>query len=81
VLWLLVSAGFAFYASKFGSYNKTWGSLSAAIVTLVWLYLSSMTLLFGAEVNSEVEAETSGTEQGLSGSVERSAPSRLRRAG
>jgi membrane protein len=81
VLWLVVSAGFAFYASRFGSYNKTWGSLSAAIVTLVWLYLSSMALLFGAEVNSEVEAETSSAPSELSGSVERSGPSPLRRAG
>jgi membrane protein len=55
VLWLLVSAGFAFYASGFGSYNKTWGSLSAAIVTLVWLWLSGLALLFGAEVNAEWE--------------------------
>ena len=53
LLWLLVSSGFAFYASGFGSYNKTWGSLSAAIVTLVWLWLSGLALLFGAEVDAE----------------------------
>jgi membrane protein len=81
VLWLIVSAGFAFYASRFGSYNKTWGSLSAAIVTLVWLYLSSLALLFGAEVNSEVEAETSSADEKLSDSARRTAPSQLRRAG
>jgi membrane protein len=81
LLWLVVSAGFAFYASRFGSYNKTWGSLSAAIVTLVWLYLSSIALLFGAEVNSEVEAETTDSSEELSGTVERSAPSPLRRTG
>jgi membrane protein len=51
--WLVASAAFALYASRFGSYNKTWGSLSAAIVTLVWLWLSSLALLFGAEVNAE----------------------------
>jgi membrane protein len=55
VLWLVVSAGFAFYASDFGSYNKTWGSLSAVIVTLVWLWLSGLALLFGAEVDAEWE--------------------------
>ena len=55
LLWLLVSAAFAFYASGFGSYNKTWGSLSAAIVMLVWLWLSGLALLFGAEVDAEWE--------------------------
>jgi membrane protein len=53
ILWVAASAAFGFYASRFGSYNKTWGSLSAAIVTLVWLWLSSLALLFGAEVNAE----------------------------
>jgi membrane protein len=54
-IWLLVSAGFAVYTSKFGSYNKTWGSLAAVIVMLTWLWLTSLALLFGAEVNAEVE--------------------------
>jgi membrane protein len=52
VLWVAASAAFGFYVSRFGSYNKTWGSLSAAIITLVWLWLSSLALLFGAEVNA-----------------------------
>ncbi len=55
LLWLVVSAAFAFYASGFGSYNKTWGSLSAVIVMLVWLWLSGLALLFGAEVDAEWE--------------------------
>ena len=41
--------------SKFGSYNKTWGSLAAVVVMLTWLWLSGLTLLFGAEVNAEAE--------------------------
>lgn len=53
LLWLAVSAGFGLYTASFGSYNKTWGSLSAAIVTLVWLWLSALALLYGAEVNAE----------------------------
>ena len=39
----------------FGSYNKTWGTLSAVIVTLTWLWLTGMALLFGAEINAELE--------------------------
>lgn len=55
VLWLVVSAAFGIYAANFGTYNKTWGSLSAAIVTLVWLWLSALALLYGAEVDAEWE--------------------------
>jgi membrane protein len=55
VLWLVASGAFAFYASNFGSYNKTWGSLSAVVVMLTWLWLSSVALLFGIEVNAEAE--------------------------
>ena len=56
VIWLAVSGLFAVYTAKFGSYNKTWGSLSAVIVMLTWLWLSSLALLFGAELNAEIEA-------------------------
>ena len=55
VLFLILSGAFAFYVSRFGSYNKTWGSLSAVIVMLTWLWLSSVALLFGAELNAEAE--------------------------
>ena len=55
VIWLVVSGAFAFYTSSFGSYNKTWGSLAAVIVMLTWLWLTSLALLFGAELNAEVE--------------------------
>jgi membrane protein len=61
VLWLGVSAAFGLYAANFGSYNKTWGSLSAAIVTLVWLWLSGLAILFGAEVDAEAERSVSGS--------------------
>ena len=55
LVWLLVSGGFALYASSFSSYEKTWGSLAAVIVTLTWLWLGGVALLFGGEVNAEAE--------------------------
>ena len=54
-IWLGASLAFAFYTANFSSYNKTWGSLSAVIVMLMWLWLTALALLFGAEVNSEAE--------------------------
>jgi membrane protein len=55
VIWLAGSGAFAFYVSKFSSYNKTWGSLAAVVVMLTWLWLSSVALLLGAEINAEAE--------------------------
>jgi membrane protein len=55
LIWLATSGAFAVYTSMFGSYNKTWGSLSAVIVMLTWLWLSGLALLYGAELNAEVE--------------------------
>jgi membrane protein len=55
VVWLVISGGFSFYASNLGSYNKTWGSLAAVIVMLTWLWLTSLALLMGAEINAEAE--------------------------
>ena len=53
--WLVVSAGFAIYVANFGSYDKTYGSLGGVIVFLVWLWLSNLALLFGAEFDAELE--------------------------
>jgi membrane protein len=55
VVWLLASGAFAFYASRFSSYNKAWGSLAAVVVMLTWLWISSVALLLGAEINAEAE--------------------------
>lgn len=54
-IWLAASAGFALYVGMFGSYNKAWGSLGAVVVMLTWLWLSAVALLFGAELNAELE--------------------------
>jgi membrane protein len=55
VIWLVASGAFAFYTSRFSSYNKTWGSLAAVVVMLTWLWIGSVALLLGAEVNAEAE--------------------------
>jgi membrane protein len=55
LLWIIVSGLFAVYTATFGSYNRTWGALSAVIVMLTWLWLTAMALLLGAEINSEAE--------------------------
>jgi membrane protein len=54
-LWLVVSLLFKLYISFFGNYNETYGSIGAVIMLLTWLYLSGLAILFGAEVNSEIE--------------------------
>jgi membrane protein len=63
--WLAASGAFAYYTSRFGSYNKTWGSLSAVIVMLTWLWLTGIALLFGAEIDAEVERRSEVREQTL----------------
>jgi membrane protein len=57
VLWVLASLAFAFYVSNFGSYNKTYGSLAAVIIFLVWLWVTNVAILLGAELNAETERE------------------------
>jgi membrane protein len=54
-VWILASAGFALYVANFGSYNKTYGSLGAVVIFLVWLWLTNIAILFGAELNAEAE--------------------------
>src|SRR4051794_14121886 len=55
VLWIVASVIFAFYVTNFASYNKTYGSLGGVIVFLVWLWISNIVILLGAEFNSEME--------------------------
>ena len=55
VVWLIASAAFAFYVANFGSYNKTYGALAGVIVFLVWLWISNIAVLLGAEFNAELE--------------------------
>ena len=54
-LWLIASWGFSFYVKNFGSYGEVYGSISAVVVMLLWLFLTSFIILIGAELNSEIE--------------------------
>ena len=58
IAWMLLTFGFGYYVSNFGNYDTTYGSLGAVVVLLTWMYLSSYVLLFGAELNSEIEHQT-----------------------
>jgi membrane protein len=55
--WLIASGAFALYVSNFGSYNKTYGALGGVVVFLVWLWISNIVILLGAEFNAELERE------------------------
>jgi membrane protein len=55
LVWIVASVAFAFYVATFGSYNKTYGSLAGAVVGLLWLWITNLALLFGAELDSELE--------------------------
>jgi membrane protein len=55
VLWVIASALFALYVAGFSSYNKTYGALAAVVVFLVWLWISNIAVLLGAEFNAELE--------------------------
>jgi membrane protein len=55
LVWIVASAAFAFYVAHFSSYNKTYGTLGGVIAFLVWLWLSNVVVLLGAELNAELE--------------------------
>jgi len=55
VLWILASAVFAFYVANFSSYNKTYGALAGPVIFLVWMWLTNIAILLGAELDAELE--------------------------
>ena len=85
VVWLVASAAFAFFVANFGSYNKTYGALAGVIVGLVWLWITNVAILLGAELNAEIERsrelreETPRAERRIQ-LDERSEPKRKKRA-
>jgi membrane protein len=85
VVWLVASAAFAFYVANFGSYNKTYGTLGGVIIFLVWMWLTNVAILLGAEINAERERsqqlrdDTPGAEREIQ-LGERSAPETKKRS-
>jgi membrane protein len=67
VLWLISSIAFSFYVSEIGSYDKTYGSLGAVIVLLLWFYMTAYVILIGAELNAEAERYAAGRDSVLQG--------------
>jgi membrane protein len=57
VLWIIVSLGFGVYVANFARYNETYGALGGVIVFLIWMWLSNLAILYGAEVNAELERQ------------------------
>lgn len=58
VIWLIASAGFAWYVNSFGSYSETYGSIAGVIVLMLWFFLTAFAILVGAELNAEMEHQT-----------------------
>ncbi|MFF0276955.1 YihY/virulence factor BrkB family protein [Streptomyces sp. NPDC004330] len=54
VIWMIASAGFAFYVANFGSYNKTYGTLAGVIIFLIWLWITNLAILLGLEFDAEM---------------------------
>ena len=75
IVWIIASAAFAFYVANFGSYNKTYGALGGVIVFLVWLWLTNIAILLGAEYNAE-RARTQHIKAGHSAHDEPYLPAR-----
>ena len=59
VAWILASGGFFFYVSHFSSYSATYGAFAAVVILLVWLWLTNMVLLLGAELNAVIDLRRS----------------------
>jgi membrane protein len=82
VIWLFASWGFSAYVANFGKYDETYGSLGGVIVLLLWMWISSVVLLLGAEANALIEhASAEGKDPGekeQEGAGEKGAPSRRR---
>jgi membrane protein len=55
LIWIVASVAFAFYVANFSSYNETYGTIGGVIAFLTWLWITNIAVLFGAELNAELE--------------------------
>lgn len=60
VFWVILSVGFSYYVSNFGNYNQVYGSIGAVIAMLIWLWISSFLVLYGAALNAQIELHGKG---------------------
>ena len=67
LIWAAASTGFAFYVANFGSYNKTYGSVAGAIIALLWIWLTNVALLLGAELDAVRDARLAAAPATLPG--------------
>jgi membrane protein len=58
VIWIVASLGFSLYTSNFANYSKTYGSMAVVVVTMLWLWITALCILLGAEINTELERQT-----------------------
>ena len=58
LLWIISSVGFSIYTANFGKYNETYGTLAAVVVVMLWLFLTVLAVIVGAELNAELERQT-----------------------
>lgn len=72
LIWIAASIGFFVYVSNFGKYGATYGAFAGAVILLLWLYISNIAFLFGAELNAEVDG---ARRAGRAGPAARPAPS------
>ncbi len=73
LVWLIASALFAFYVANFGNYNKTYGTFAGIIIFLIWIWISNIAILLGAEIDAELaraRAEVDGLPEGAEPYVE-----------
>ncbi len=84
VVWLIASGLFALYVANFGHYNKVYGSIAGMIIFLIWMWLTNIAILFGAEFNAERErgrAIAAGAPPDAEPFVEMRDTRKLRRSG